>query len=150
MTVSRRTFLGSAAATAVSLAPAARLLADAPIEPDAPTRHRGALIPDRFDPWVEVIPANLAHNATCAPTAWWPSDPRRRQESRVRTRLPHRRAAARAEAGDRGLRASFAPTRRLPLREQGIRKPILLMARVDDSMMAELAARAHHARRVRR
>ena len=65
MGVSRRTFVQSAAATAAALAPATRLLADSTRETSGIATHHGvAPVPDRFDPWVEVIPANLAHNAS--------------------------------------------------------------------------------------
>jgi len=134
MAVSRRAFLRSAALTAASIAPASRLLGQAgEFAQGAP--------PQRFDPWVEVIPAHLAHNVTTL----------RRLGGRpilavVKNHgygLDYRIVARLLEPissieGFATVRADEA----LTLREQGIRKPILLMARADDSMLPELTARS--------
>ncbi len=134
MTVSRRTFLRSAAATAVTMVPATRLLAQYEL------RSQGSLPPERFDPWVEVIPANLTHNVTTL----------RRLGGRpmlavVKNHgygLDYRIVARLLEPnpdieGFAIVRADEA----LALREQGVRKPILLLARAPESMLPELAAR---------
>jgi hypothetical protein len=134
MPVSRRTFLRTAAATAASMVPATRFLA-------APTSHSRAQSPTRFDPWVEVIPANLTHNVSTL----------RRLGSRpilavVKNHgygLDYRIVARLLEPnpdieGFAIVRADEA----LTLREQGIRKPILLMARAADDMLRDLAARS--------
>ena len=139
MNVSRRTFLGSAAATAMSLAPAARLLSETPVEPRAPSGHRHGLIPDRFDPWVEVIPDNLAQNATALrqlggrPILAVIKNHGYGLDYRIVARLLEPRPEI---EGFALVRADEA----LTLREQGVRKPILLMARVSDSTMKELIA----------
>jgi alanine racemase len=138
MDVSRRTFLRSAAAAA-SLGPATRLLAETPHEPRVHTGPEPGPAPDRFDPWVEVIPANLAHNATTL----------RQLGGRpilaviknhgygLDFRLVARVLEPRPEIeGFALVRADEA----LTLREQGVRKPILVMARVTDSMMKDLVA----------
>src|SRR4026207_144889 len=64
MPVSRRTFLGSAAAAAASVMPATRLLGALPRAPTASLGPERAQLAQRYDPWVEVIPAHLAHNVT--------------------------------------------------------------------------------------
>ncbi len=139
MEVSRRTFLRSAAASAAALGPATRLLAEKPHEPVVPSDREPASTPDRYDPWVEVIPANLAHNATAL-----------RQLGRssilaviknhgygLDYRIVARLLEPRPEIeGFALVRADEA----LTLREQGVRKPILLMARVTDAMMKDLVA----------
>ena len=134
MPVSRRTFLRSATVGAAAVVPAARLLAgrETPAQGSAPRQ--------RFDPWVEVIPANLAHNATTL----------RRLGGRpilavVKNHgygLDYRIAARLLEPqpeieGFAIVRADEAIT----LRDRGIKKPILLMARVDDAEILELAGR---------
>ena len=140
MAVSRRTFVRSAAATAASLAPATRLLAAPQPEASALRSGQRGAPPRRFDPWVEVIPANLTHNVTTL----------RRLGGRpilavVKNHgygLDYRIVARLLEPnpdieGFAIVRADEA----LALRAQGIRKPILLMARADDSMLTELATR---------
>ena len=133
MPVSRRTFLRSAAATAASIVPAARLLAE-------PTGQGSVQSPQRFDPWIEIIPANLNHNVATL----------RRLGGRpilavVKNHgygLDYRVVARLLEPnpeieGFAIVRADEA----LELREQGIRKPILLMARAPDDRLEELATR---------
>ena len=140
MTVSRRTFLQSVAATAAaSLAPATPLLATTPadmIDPPEQVRTQG----ERFDPWVEVIPANLTHNVTTL----------RRLGGRpilavIKNHgygLDYRIAARLLDPnpdveGFALVRAEEA----IALRDQGVRKPILVMARVDEQLLSELASR---------
>jgi alanine racemase len=140
MTLSRRTFLQSAAAAAAaSLAPTTRLLAETPadmIDPLEQVRTQR----ERFDPWVEVIPANLTHNVTTL----------RRLGGRpilavIKNHaygLDYRIAARLLDSnpdveGFALVRAEEA----IALREQGIRKPILVMARVDQQLLSELASR---------
>jgi alanine racemase len=135
VTVSRRTFLRSAAATAVTMVPATRLLAEHELRGQGSSQP-----PERFDPWVEVIPANLTHNVTTL----------RRLGGRpilavVKNHgygLDYRIVARVLEPnpdieGFAIVRADEA----LALREQGVRKPILLMARPPESLLPELAAR---------
>jgi alanine racemase len=139
MDVSRRAFLRSAAAAA-SLGPATRLLANTAREPAEIAVHRGrAPVPDRFDPWIEVIPDNLAHNATTLRQLG--GRPILAVIKNHGYGLDYRIVAGLLEPrpeieGFAVVRADEA----LVLREQGIRKPILLMARVTDSMMTDLAA----------
>jgi len=126
----RRTFLHSAAVSVASLA-SARLL-------NAELAQSIAQEPRRFDPWVEVLPANLAHNVNTLrrlggrPILAVVKNHGYGLDYRIVARLlePH----ADVE-GFAIVRADEA----LALREQGIRKPILLMARADDSMLAQLA-----------
>jgi alanine racemase len=133
MFLSRRAFIKSAAASAATIAPATRLLA-------AARAGEGAQAPERFDPWIEVIPANLAHNVATL----------RRLGGRpimavVKNHgygLDYRIVARLLEPevhieGFAIVRADEA----LALREQGIRKPILLMARAPDEMLRELTER---------
>jgi len=139
MDVSRRTFLNSAAAAAASLAPAARLLAETPNESTTATEPLGGPEPDRFDPWIEVIPSNLAHNATTLrqlggrPILAVIKNHGYGLDYRIVARLLEPMAEI---EGFALVRADEA----LVLREQGIRKPILLMARVTDAMMTDLVA----------
>ena len=138
MDVSRRTFLRSAAAAA-SLGPATRLLAETPYETRVRTGIEPEPAPDRFDPWVEVIPANLAHNATALrqlggrPILAVIKNHGYGLDYRIVARLLEPRPEV---EGFALVRADEA----LVLREQGVRKPILLMARVTDSMMTDLVA----------
>jgi alanine racemase len=138
MDVSRRTFLRSAAAAA-SLGPATRLLAETPHETRVPTGPEPGPAPDRFDPWVEVIPANLAHNATTLrqlggrPILAVIKNHGYGLDFRLVARLLEPRPEI---EGFALVRADEA----LTLREQGVRKPILLMARVTDSMLKDLVA----------
>ena len=140
MAVSRRTFLHSAAATVASLAPATRLLAKTPAGLIGPVGHRYAQLPERFDPWVEVIPGNLSHNVTTL----------RRLGGRpilavIKNHgygLDYRIVARLLDSnpdveGFALVRAEEA----LALREQGVRKPILVMGRVDQQVLSELAMR---------
>jgi len=140
MGVSRRTFLQSTMATAASLTPATRLLGEARRESSVSTALRGgAPVPDRFDPWIEVIPANLAHNATTLRQLGG-----RSILAVIKNHgygLDYRIVARLLEPspeieGFALVRADEA----LTLREQGVRKPILLMARVTDAMMKDLVA----------
>ena len=140
MGVSRRKFLESAAATAASLTPATRLLAATPPETSGVATHRGpAPVPDRFDPWIEVIPANLAHNATAlrqlggSPILAVIKNHGYGLDYRVVARLLEPQPEI---EGFALVRADEA----LTLREQGVRKTILLMARVTDAMMKDLVA----------
>jgi alanine racemase len=141
MAVSRRTFLRSAAATAASLAPAARLLAESTRDVSTPSRQAASgQPPRRYDPWVEVLAANLAHNAATLrqlggrPLLAVIKNHGYGLDYRVVARLlePHPDVA-----GFALVRADEA----LTLRDEGVRKPILLMARADDSMLPELARR---------
>jgi alanine racemase len=140
MPVSRRTFLGSAAAAAASTIPATRLLGETPRGSAAPHEQESTSLGQRYDPWVEVIPAHLAHNVTTL----------RRLAGRpilavIKNHgygLDYRVVARLLEPnpdieGFALVRADEA----LTLREQGVRKPILLMARAPDSMLPELVAR---------
>src|SRR5688572_8766261 len=133
MPVSRRTFLRSAAATAASIVPAARLLAE-------PTGQGAVLSPARFDPWIEIIPANLNHNvATLRRLGGQPilavvKNHGYGLDYRVVARLLEPNAEI---EGFAIVRADEA----LALREGGVRKPILLMARAPDELLGELAAR---------
>ena len=134
MAIPRRTFLRSVALTAASLAPSSRLLAQSS-EP-----AQGAP-PQRFDPWVEVIPANLTHNVTTLrrlggrPILAVIKNHGYGLDYRIVARLLEPNADI---EGFATVRADEA----LTLREQGIRKPILLMARADDAMLPELRARS--------
>jgi alanine racemase len=129
VTITRRTFLQSAAATAASIASARLLTAES---------LQSSRLPQRFDPWVEVIPANLAHNVATL----------RRLGGRPILAVVKNhgygldyRIVARLLEPNSGVEG-FAIVRAdeaLALREQGVRKPILLMARADDSMLTELA-----------
>ena len=102
--------------------------------------HRGeASVPDRFDPWIEVIPGNLSHNATTLrqlggrPILAVIKNHGYGLDYRIVARLLEPRPEI---DGFAVVRADEA----LVLREQGVRKPILLMARVTDAMMTDLAA----------
>lgn len=128
MTVSRRTFLRTAIVSAGSVASAKVLRADV-------TSHRQQ--PKRYDPWIEVIPANLLHNVHALrrlggrPILAVVKNHGYGLDYRVVCRLLEPNTDI---AGFAIVRADEA----LELRQQGIRKPILLMARADDSMLAEL------------
>ena len=141
MPVSRRTFLRSAAATAASIVPAARLLARTDRPGNVPS-------PQRFDPWIEVIPANLNHNVTTLrrlggrPILAVVKNHGYGLDYRVVARLLEPNAEI---EGFAIVRADEA----LTLREQGIRKPILLMARAPTTCLRELARRGAHACGVR-
>jgi alanine racemase len=140
MAVSRRTFLQSAAATAAFLAPAARLLGQTPANVVSPDGQGRPPLPERFDPWVEVIPANLAHNVTTL---------RRLGDRPILAVIKNHgygldyRIVARLLDSNPDVEG-FALVRAeeaIALREQGVRKPILLMARVADSVLPDLATR---------
>lgn len=94
----------------------------------------------RFDPWIEVIPGNLAHNVTALrrlggrPILAVVKNHGYGHDYRVIARLLEPNPDI---EGFALVRADEA----LELREQGVRKPILLMARADDSMLPELARR---------
>ena len=140
MGVSRRKFLESAAATAASLTPATRLLAATTPETSGLATHPApAPVPDRFDPWIEVIPANLVHNATAlrqlggSPILAVIKNHGYGLDYRVVARLLEPQPEI---EGFALVRADEA----LTLREQGVRKTILLMARVTDAMMKDLVA----------
>ena len=125
--VPRRSFLQATAVAALSVSPVRRLF-------EAPVAVRAL---QRSDPWVEVIPANLAHNVSTL----------RRLGGRpilavVKNHgygLDHRVVARLLEpnANVEGF-AIVRAEEALQLREQGVRKPILLMARADDAMIPEL------------
>jgi alanine racemase len=139
MSISRRGFIGAAAAAAVApVAPG--LSAPAGFTPvqarDRPTRQQA----DRFDPWVEVDPVALAHNV-----------------ARV-TRLSRRPILAVLKNNAYGL--GIAEVARLlepmpeiegfavvradeahALRDAGVRKPVLLMARAATSDVPDLSRR---------
>jgi alanine racemase len=133
MPLSRRSFLGAAAAA--TLAPAVRQLARAQASPAG--RGTAGI---RFDPWVEVLPAALAHNV---------AQIRRLGERPILAviknhgyGLDYRVVARILEPmpdieGFAIVRADEA----LLLREQGVRKPILLMARAADADLPALAER---------
>jgi alanine racemase len=140
MPISRRRFLQSAAVTAASVAPAANLLARSQPEASAASSRPSESPPDRFDPWIEVIPSNLAHNAAILrqlggrPILAVIKNHGYGLDYRVVARLLEPRPEI---EGFALVRADEA----IALREQGVKKPILLMARVTDSMMAELKSR---------
>ena len=96
-------------------------------------------MPDRFDPWIEVIPANLVHNATAlrqlggSPILAVIKNHGYGLDYRVVARLLEPQPEI---EGFALVRADEA----LTLREQGVRKTILLMARVTDAMMKDLVA----------
>jgi alanine racemase len=130
VTVPRRSFLRSAAVAAASMASARVLRAE--------FVQSNAQQPRRFDPWVEVIPTNLTHNVNTLrrlggrPIVAVVKNHGYGLDYRIVARLLEPNADI---DGFAIVRADEA----LVLREQGIRKPILLMARADDSMLAELA-----------
>ena len=134
MAVTRRTFLRTAAAATASMAPAARLLAQSTGQGSGPPPPR------RFDPWIEVIAANLTHNVTALrrlggrPILAVVKNHGYGHDYRVVARLLEPNPDI---EGFALVRADEA----LELREQGVRKPILLMARADDSMLPELVRR---------
>ena len=103
------------------------------------THHGVAPVPDRYDPWVEVIPANLAHNATAlrqlggSPILAVIKNHGYGLDYRIVARVLEPRPEI---EGFALVRADEA----LTLREHGVRKPILLMARVTDGMMKDLVA----------
>jgi alanine racemase len=116
------------------MAPAARLLAQ--------SNGQGSVQPppERFDPWIEVIPGNLAHNVTALrqlggrPILAVVKNHGYGHDHRVVARFLEPSSDI---EGFAIVRADEA----LELREQGVRKPILLMARADDSMLPELVRR---------
>ena len=128
--IPRRSFLQSIVAGATLLSRPRELF-------EFPT---AAQTPQRSDPWVEVIPANLMHNVRTL---------RRLGERPIMAvvknhgyGLDYRVVAQLLETnadieGFAIVRADEA----LQLREQGIRKPILLMARAEGAMMPELVRR---------
>ena len=119
------------ATAAASMTPASRLLGQASASAQAPSR---------YDPWVEVLPVNLAHNVTTLarlggrPILAVVKNHGYGLDYRVVARLLEPNPAI---EGFAIVRADEA----LTLREQGVRKPILLMARAEDSMLPELARR---------
>lgn len=131
--VSRRNFVRAVATAAASMTPASRLLGQA-------SPLSSAQEPSRYDPWVEVLPANLAHNVTTLvrlggrPILAVVKNHGYGLDYRVVARLLEPNPAI---EGFAIVRADEA----LTLREQGVRKPILLMARAEDSMLPELARR---------
>lgn len=128
--VPRRSFLRSTIAAAVAISPAKRLL-ELPVATQTPQRS---------DPWVEVIPANLSHNVSTLrrlggrPILAVVKNHGYGLDYRVVARLLEPNADI---EGFAIVRADEA----LQLREQGIRKPILLMARAEDAMLPELVRR---------
>ena len=139
MAVSRRTFMQSAAAAAATLAPGSRLLAKAATEPRA-VPGQGRIPAERFDPWVEVIPGNLSHNVTTLrrlggrPILAVIKNHGYGLDYRVVARLLDSNPDV---EGFALVRAEEA----LALRKQGVRKPILVMGRVDQQMLSELTTR---------
>jgi alanine racemase len=115
--------------------PATRLIAE-PTE----IRQGGGQPTGRYDPWIEVIPANLAHNVSTLrrlggrPILAVVKNHGYGLDYRIVARLLEPNADVDSFAI---VRADEA----LALREQGIRKPILLMARAPDEMLRELVAR---------
>ena len=116
------------------------MFADTTEDTSGLTTDRGiAPVPDRYDPWVEVIPANLAHNAAAlrqlggSPILAVIKNHGYGLDYRVVARVLEPRPEI---EGFALVRADEA----LTLREQGVRKPILLMARVTDAMMKDLVA----------
>lgn len=99
-----------------------------------------AQTPQRSDPWVEVIAANLTHNVSTLrrlggrPIIAVVKNHGYGLDYRVVARLLEPNADI---EGFAIVRADEA----LQLREQGIRKPILLMARAEDAMLPELVRR---------
>jgi alanine racemase len=141
MPLSRRRFLAAASTSVASLTPVARLLAQT-TSSDASLQHAGPQsLGDRYDPWVEVIPANLAHNVAAIhglrarPILAVVKNHGYGLDYRVIARLLEPMPEI---AGFALVRAEEA----LVLRERGIRKPILLMARAPASHSKEFAARA--------
>jgi len=138
MSISRRSFVG--ATTAAVLAPAARLLAQIPGATAESREPRAEQRPERFDPWVEVIPSALAHNV--AQVRKLGDRPILAVIKNNGYGLDYRVVARLLEPmpeihGFAIVRADEA----LALREQGVKKPILLMARASDSNAKELVAR---------
>ena len=128
--IPRRSFLHSVVAGAITVSQSGRFL-ELPAVAQAPQRS---------DPWVEVIPANLLHNVSTL----------RRLGGRPILAVVKNhgygldyRVVARLLEPDPDIEG-FAIVRAdeaLQLREQGIRKPILLMARAEDAMLPELVRR---------
>ena len=138
MSVSRRAFLHSMAATAATLGPASRLGGETHGTTTGPEQGNRRP-PERSDPWVEVIPANLAHNV---------AEVRRLGGRRLLAVIKNHgygldyRVVARLLDPNPDIEG-FALVRAdeaLTLRQQGVRKPILLMARADTAMLGDLAA----------
>lgn len=126
----RRGFLATTAAAA--LAPSARALAAAFSQQQPPS--------DRYDPWVEVIPSALAHNV--AEVRRLGGRPILAVIKNHGYGLDYRIVARLLEPmTDIGAFAVVRADEAVTLREQGVRKPILLMARAPDSAVSELAAR---------
>ncbi|HSA54923.1 MAG TPA: alanine racemase [Gemmatimonadaceae bacterium] len=134
MTFSRREFV--TIASAAGAAAIVREIAGARILQAAPQD-----IPrDRYDPWIEVIPEALAHNV--AQVRRLGGSPILAVVKNHGYGLDYRVVARILEAMPDV--AGFAIVRAeesLALREQGVRKPILLMARAADAQVAELVAR---------
>ena len=128
--IPRRSFLQSVVAGAISVSQSRSFL-------EVPA---AAQTPQRSDPWVEVIPANLAHNVSTLrrlggrPILAVVKNHGYGLDYRVVARLLEPNADI---EGFAIVRADEA----LQLREQGIRKPILLMARGEDGMLPELVRR---------
>ncbi len=131
MTISRRDFLGATAAASVVPrlgAPMARATREAPIPPD------------RNDPWVEVDPTALAHNV---------GQVRRLSGRPILAVLKNNAYGLGLELVARRLEpmsgiAGFAVVRTdeaLALRDAGVRKPVLLMARAAASDVPDLVRR---------
>lgn len=132
MTISRRGFLGATAAVAIT--PSARWL------PQVSDALPQGIAPDRVDPWVEVLPAGLAHNV--AQIKRLGGKPILAVVKNHGYGLDYRVVARVLEpmadiAGFAIVRADEA----IALRDQGVRKPILLMARAANSVVPDLIAR---------
>ena len=128
--IPRRSFLQSVVAGALTVSQSRSFL-ESPV---------AAQTPQRSDPWVEVIPAHLAHNVSTLrrlggrPIMAVVKNHGYGLDYRVVARLLEPNADV---EGFAIVRADEA----LQLREQGIRKPILLMARAEDAMLPELVRR---------
>ena len=134
MTLSRRDFLAATAAGTMLATGKASVLSAAVVEgSQAPP-------PDRFDPWIEVLPAALAHNVRelrrlgGRPVLAVVKNHGYGLDYRIVARLLEPNADV---AGFALVRADEA----IALREGGVQKPILLMARAPESAMRDLAAR---------
>jgi alanine racemase len=135
MRVSRREFLTTSAAFAIMPATSVQT----PVARDRRQEARERP-PERFDPWVEVLPDALAHNVRTIrqlggrPILAVIKNHGYGLDFRIVARLLEPNPDV---AGFALVRAEEA----VALREGGISKPILLMARAPDDAIAELAAR---------
>ena len=146
MPISRRDFLGAAAAASVAsgLAGAGAAAGEssgsaAPGRP-RPSDQDASLVSSRMDPWIEVDPAALAHNV---------GQVRRLSERPILAVLKNNAYGLGLALVARRLEpmpgiAGFAVVRTdeaIALRDAGVRKPVLLMARAATADVGELVAR---------